>query len=65
MLNTLRLNFCFLKIIRILPPHYYPKAVGHILIVSKCVCVREITLLINHNEHADENEKLITYIRHK
>ena len=43
----LRLNFCHLKIIHILHPHYHPKIIGHILKnkpKNKCVCV-----LINHN----------------
>ena len=29
--NTLRLNFCYLKVIQILHPHYRPKIVGHTL----------------------------------
>ena len=28
--NTLRLNFCYLNIIHILHPCYYPKIIGHI-----------------------------------
>ena len=29
--DTLRLNFCYLKIICFLPPRYHPKIKGHIL----------------------------------
>ena len=29
--NTLRLNFCYLKVIHILHPRYHPKIIGHIL----------------------------------
>ena len=29
--NTLRLNFCYLKIIRFLHPGYHPKVIGDIL----------------------------------
>ena len=47
--NTLRLNFCFLKIIHILHPRYRPKIIGHIIKSkpkNKCVCIHEITQLI-------------------
>ena len=47
--NALRLNFCFLKIIHILHPHYHPKIIGHIIKSkpkNKCVCIHEITQLI-------------------
>ena len=43
--NTLRLNFCYLKIIHILHPHYPPKIIGHILTNkqnNKCFCIYEI-----------------------
>ena len=42
--NTLRLNYCYLKIIHILNPHYYPKIIGHILKnkdKNNCVSVHE------------------------
>ena len=29
--NTLKLNFCYLKIIFFLHPRYHPKIIGHIL----------------------------------
>ena len=49
--NTLRLNFCYWKIIHIAHPHphYHPKIIGHILKnkqISKCVCIHEIIRLI-------------------
>ena len=47
--NTLRLNFCYLKIIHILHPRYHPKIIGHILKNkqrNKCVCIHEIIQLI-------------------
>ena len=47
--NTLRLNFSYLKIIRILHPHYHPKIIGHILKnkeKNKFVCIHEIMRLI-------------------
>ena len=46
--NTLRLNFCYLKIIHILHPRY-PKLIGHILKNERknnCVCIHEIMQLI-------------------
>ena len=47
--NTLRLNFWYLKIIRILHPRYHPKIIGHILNNSqkkKYVCIHETMRLI-------------------
>ena len=47
--NTLRLNFCYLKIRHVLYPRYYPKIVGHILKnkqINKCVRIHEIIRLI-------------------
>ena len=47
--NILRLNFCYLKTIDILQPHYNPKIVGHILEnkqKNKCVYIHEIIPLI-------------------
>ena len=55
--NTLRLNFCYLKIIHILHSRYRPKIIGHILKnkqKNKCVCISwDYTV----NENEDENEK--------
>ena len=55
MLNkTLRLNFCYLKIIHILHPGYHPKIIGHIpenKQENKYVFIHTI----NHNENEDEN----------
>ena len=42
--NTLRLNFCCLKIIHILHPRIYRKIIGHILKYkqnNKCICIHE------------------------
>ena len=47
--NTLRLNFCYLKIIHILHPHYHPEIIRHSLKhkrKNKCVCIHEIIWLI-------------------
>ena len=48
--NTLRLNFCYLKIICFRHPRYHPKRIGHILKniqKSLCICFfNEIILLI-------------------
>ena len=47
--NTLKLNFCYLKIIHILYPRYHPIIIWHILKnkqKSKCVCIHEIVRLI-------------------
>ena len=46
--NTLRLRFCYLKIIYILHQRYHPKVIGHILKSkqkNKCVCFHEIMQL--------------------
>ena len=57
MLNsTVRLNFCYLKIIHILHPGYHPKIIGHIpenKQENKYVSIHTI----NHNENEDENKK--------
>ena len=47
--NTLRLNFCYLKIIHILHARYHPNIIWYILENKqnkKCVCFREIIRLI-------------------
>ena len=47
--NTLRLNFCCLKIIHILHPRIYRKIIGHILKYkqnNKCICIHETIRLI-------------------
>ena len=46
--NTLRLNFCYLKIIHILHLSCHPKIIGHILKnkqKNKCACIHEIRRL--------------------
>ena len=43
--NTLRLDFCYLKIIQVLHPPYHPKIIGHILKnkqKNNCVYIHEI-----------------------
>ena len=44
------LNFCHLKIMHLLQPHYYPKIIGYIPVKNKqknkCVCFHEIIRLI-------------------
>ena len=55
--NTLRLNFCYLKIIHILHSHYHPKIIIYILKnkqKDKSVCIHDYT--INRNENEDEND---------
>ena len=50
--NTLRLNFCYLKIIHILHLRYHPKLIVHILKnkqMKRCVCIHEIIQLIITN----------------
>ena len=47
--NTLRLNFCYLKVIHVLHPRYHPKIIEHILKnyqTNKCACIHEIIRLI-------------------
>ena len=60
--NTLRLNFCYLKIIHILYPLYHPIIRGHILkdkiaSVKKQVCLYSWDYTINHNRNEDKNQK--------
>ena len=46
---TLKLDFCYLKIIHIINIPYHPKIIGHILKNkqnNKCVCIHEIIRLI-------------------
>ena len=60
---TLRLNFCYLKIIHIPHTSHNPKTIRHILKnkqKNKSVCFQEIVRLINEN--GDENEKQITKV---
>ena len=60
--NTLRLNFCYLKIIHILHPHSRLKIMEH----SEKQAKEQLRIhTINHNGNEDENEKQITQIRHK
>ena len=64
--NTLRLNFCYLKIFHIFHQRHHRKVIGRILKnkqKNKCLYSRDYT--INHNENEDENEKEITKIQHK
>ena len=49
LINTLKLNFCYLEIIHILHPRYHPKIIGYILKnkqKKKCVCIHKIIWLI-------------------
>ena len=48
-MNSLWLNFYYLKIIYIFQPRYHPKVIGHILKnkqKNKCVCIHETKRLI-------------------
>ena len=71
--NTPRLNFCYLKIIRILHQRYHAKAIGHILKnkqKSKCVCIHHIIQLIimkmkNRSPRYDINRPKPRYSTHK
>ena len=57
------LNFCYLKIIRILHPCYHAKTIGDILKkkqAKKQACLYSWDYMINHNENEDQNEKYIT-----
>ena len=56
--NTLRLEFCYLKIIRILDPPYHPKIIRHILKnkqKNKGVCIHEIIKIKNRSHRHDIN----------
>ena len=57
--NNLRLNFCYLKVIRILHQRYHSKIIGHILKNKQKnkVCLYSSDFTIDHNENEDENEK--------
>ena len=55
--NTLRLNFCYLKLINTLHSHYHPKIIGHILKnKQKNKCLYWGNYTINHNENEDGKE---------
>ena len=55
--NTLRLNFCYLKVINTLHSHYHPKIIGHILKnMQKNKCLYWWNYMINHNENEDGKE---------
>ena len=74
--NTLRLNFCYLKIIHILHQRYHPEVIGHILKSkqnNKCVCIHEITRLtimkmtmkMNNRSHRCNVNRLMWRHEHK
>ena len=73
--NTLRLYFCYLKIIHILHQRYHPKVIEHILKnkqKSKCVCVHEIIRLTimkmkikNRSHRYDINRPKPRYSKYK
>ena len=47
--KTLRLNFCYLKMIHIFHQHYHPKIIGHTIKnkeKNKCVNIHDIRRLI-------------------
>ena len=47
--KTLRLNFCYLKIIHILHASYYPREIGDVLKnkqKNKFLCIRDIMRLV-------------------
>ena len=74
--NTLRLNFCYLKITPILHQHHHPKIIGRILKnkqKNKCVCIHAITRLIimkmkmkmkNRSDRYDINRPTISHINY-
>ena len=53
--NTLRLHFCYFKIIHILHASHHPKIIEHILKNKQ-----KNRDAIKHNENEDESEKQIT-----
>ena len=56
--STLRLSFCYLKIIRFLHPRYHQKLIGDILkMYKKQVRVFKRGYIISGNEKEAENEK--------
>ena len=71
--STMRLNYCYLKIIHILHPRYHQKLIGHILKhkkENKCVCIHKIILLIvmkmkmkvKNRSHRYDTKRLGLYI---
>ena len=71
--NTLRLNFCYLKIIHIFDQCYHPKVIEHILKnkqKNKCVCIHEIIRLTimkmkNRSHRYDVNRPNPRYSKYK
>ena len=55
--NSVRLNFCYLKIFHILHPCYYPKIMHILKNKQKNKCPYSSDYMINYNENEDENEK--------
>ena len=57
--NTLRLSFCYLKIIHSPHPRYHPKIIDVILKIYKKtqVCLLKRGYMINDNKNEAENEK--------
>ena len=51
--NTLRLKYCYLKIIHILHSHYHPKILGHALKNKQ----KNMYYTSNHDGNKDENGK--------
>ena len=63
--NTLRLNFCYLKIIYIIHPYCHPKIIVHILILknkqkNRCVCIQKIIRLVIKMEMKMKNNHIET-----
>ena len=56
--NSLRLNFCYFKIIHFLHPRYYSKIIGDILkkCTKKQVCLFERNYMIKDNENEAKTE---------
>ena len=62
--NTLRQNFCYLKIIHILHQRYYLRIIGHSLKnkqKNKCFCIHEIIRLIIKEMHMKIKNKSNRY----
>ena len=63
--NTLRLNFCYLKIIYTIHPYCHPKIIVHILILknkqkNRCVCIQKIIRLVIKMEMKMKNNHIET-----
>ena len=60
LINTLRMNYCHLKITRFLHPHYHPNRKYYKKYIHKTSTPGESAYMINDNENEAEDEKQIS-----